>query len=180
MNYLFLIWNSSLLTASSARDIHSTKTMLVRSVYFQFPQSKQNNFDCVKTIDIQQKLLVQYKLWLSWAYYQALKWLQALTMYTRQSLHDGATAPSSRLQRVPSKCLQPFHGLIICTFSHQIRPQKNSTLAPRNIIYVRQSNLTQPNLTCASPPPKKGNMVQQTLQINCFLVGSLQLCQNQC
>merc|ERR1712208_172919 len=83
MNYLLIKCNSTLLKVSSARDIHSTKTMLVSSVYFQFPQSKQNNFDCVKTIDIQQKLLVQYKLWLSWAYYQALEWLKALTRYSR-------------------------------------------------------------------------------------------------
>ena len=34
------ICNSTLLTASSARDIHSTITMLVSSVYFQSPQSK--------------------------------------------------------------------------------------------------------------------------------------------
>ena len=40
MNYLFMICNSTLLRFSSARDIHSTITMLVSSVYFQSPQSK--------------------------------------------------------------------------------------------------------------------------------------------
>ena len=88
MNYLFLKCNSTLLTASSARDIHSTITMLVSSVYFQSPNSKGGQYltymsIVLKPLTFIRKLLIQYKLRLSCAYYQALEWLQALTRYTR-------------------------------------------------------------------------------------------------
>ena len=38
----------------------------------------------------------------------------------RKVLMMGPQAPSSRLQRLPSKFLQPFHGLIICTGQPQL------------------------------------------------------------
>ena len=88
MNYLLLKYNSTLLTASSVRDIHSTITTLVSSVYFQSPQSKGGQYltqmsIVLKPLTFDRKLLIQYKLWLSCAYYRAIEWLQAFTRYSR-------------------------------------------------------------------------------------------------